>query len=69
VKAPTSDQEERVDIPTIGPETIKGAAAAGLAGIAGTAEHVLIADRAATIAAADAHELFIFGRRASEPHG
>lgn len=69
VKAPKSGQEERVDLPTIGPETVKGAAAAGLAGIAVTAEHVLIADRTATIAAADADELFIFGRRASEPHG
>ncbi len=69
VKAPKSGQEERVDLPTIGPETIKGAAAAGLAGIAVAAKHVLIADRAATIAAADAHELFIFGRRPSEPHG
>ena len=69
VKAPKPGQEERVDLPTIGPETIKGAAAAGLAGIAVTAKHVLIADRAATIAAADAHEIFIFGRRPSEPHG
>ena len=69
VKAPKSGQEKRVDLPTIGPETVRGAAAAGLAGIAVTAEHVLIADRAATIAAADAHKLFIFGRHASEPHG
>ena len=69
VKAPKPGQEERVDLPTIGPETIKGAVAAGLAGIAVAAKHVLTADRAATIAAADAHELFIFGRRPSEPHG
>jgi hypothetical protein len=69
VKAPKSGQERRVDLPTIGPETVRGAAAAGLAGIAVAAEHVLIADRTATIAAADAHKLFIFGRHALEPHG
>jgi UDP-2,3-diacylglucosamine hydrolase len=60
-KAPKPEQEARVDLPTIGPETVKRAAEARLAGIALAAGRVLIADRAATIAAADAHGLFVFG--------
>ena len=53
VKAPKPGQEERVDLPTIGPDTVESAARAGLAGIAVAAGRVLIADRAATLAAAD----------------
>ena len=63
VKAPKPGQEERVDLPTIGPDTVESAARAGLAGIAVAAGRVLIADRAATIAAADAHGLFLFGQK------
>jgi DUF1009 family protein len=67
-KAPKPGQEERVDLPTIGPNTIEKAASAGLAGIAVAAGRVLIAERAATIAAADKHGLFIFGQPwAAEP--
>ncbi|MGB2931686.1 MAG: UDP-2,3-diacylglucosamine diphosphatase LpxI [Methyloceanibacter sp.] len=62
VKAPKPGQEERVDLPTIGPDTVDKAAHAGLAGIAVAAGRVLIADRAATIAAADEHGLFLFGQ-------
>lgn len=62
VKAPKPGQEERVDMPTIGPDTVHSAAAAGLAGIAVAARHVLIAERAATISAADAHGLFLWGQ-------
>ena len=53
VKSPKPGQEERVDMPTIGPGTVEKAARAGLAGIAVAAGKLLIADRAATIAAAD----------------
>ena len=60
VKAPKPGQEERVDMPTIGPETVTKAAAAGLAGIA-VAGQVLMAERAATIAAANQHGLFLLG--------
>ena len=63
VKAPKPGQEERVDLPTIGPDTVESAARAGLAGIAVAAGRVLIADRAATLAAADAHGLFLFGQK------
>jgi DUF1009 family protein len=65
VKAPKPGQEERIDLPTIGPDTVERAARAGLAGIAVAAGRVLIADRAATLATADAHELFLFGQKLS----
>ncbi|MGH6736305.1 MAG: LpxI family protein [Methyloceanibacter sp.] len=61
VKAPKPGQEERVDMPTIGPETVRKAAAAGLAGIAVAAGHVLMAERAATIEAANEAKLFLVG--------
>ena len=63
VKAPKPGQEERVDLPTIGPDTVESAARAGLAGIAVAAGRVLIADRSATLAAANAHGLFLFGQK------
>jgi len=63
VKAPKPGQEERVDLPTIGPETVEMAARAGLAGIAVAAGRVLIADRDATIAAAGQHGLFLIGQK------
>ena len=62
VKAPKPGQEERVDLPTIGPNTVKKAAAAGLAGIAVAAGQVLMAERNATIEAADAYGLFLVGQ-------
>jgi DUF1009 family protein len=62
VKAPKPGQEERVDMPTIGPDTARNAAAAGLAGVAVAARHVLIAEREATIAVADKHGLFLWGQ-------
>ena len=61
VKAPKSGQDLRVDLPTIGAKTIAGAKAAGLSGLALASGKVLIADRAATLAAADAAGLFVFG--------
>jgi UDP-2,3-diacylglucosamine hydrolase len=62
IKAPKPSQEMRVDLPTIGPNTIEKVAAAGLAGIAVAAGQVLIADRQATIEAANRHGLFVVGR-------
>lgn len=61
VKAPKPGQEERIDMPTIGPETIRKAAAAGLAGVAVAACHVLMAEREETIKAANEHKLFLVG--------
>jgi len=66
VKAPKPGQEERVDLPTIGPETVRNAATAGLAGIAVAAGRVLMAEHAATIAAANQHGLFLVGERLTD---
>ncbi|WP_036789690.1 LpxI family protein [Pleomorphomonas koreensis] len=66
VKAAKPQQDLRVDLPTIGPRTVEMAAAAGLAGIAVEAGRVMIVDRAATVAAADAARLFIDVRRFPE---
>ncbi len=63
VKAPKPGQEERIDMPTIGPETMRLAAAAGLSGLAVAAGQVLMAERSETIAAANANRLFLVGER------
>ncbi|MFO0997183.1 MAG: UDP-2,3-diacylglucosamine diphosphatase LpxI [Alphaproteobacteria bacterium] len=54
-------QDSRVDLPTIGVETVRGAAAAGLRGIAIEAGGALVLDRPAVAAAADAAGLFVVG--------
>jgi len=65
-KAPKPIQETRVDLPTIGLATVRGAARAGLAGIAGEAGRLLVLDREETVALADELGLFIVG---VEPEG
>jgi DUF1009 family protein len=60
-KAPKPIQEVRVDLPTIGVATVRGAARAGLAGIVGEAGRLLVVDREETIAEADGLGLFILG--------
>lgn len=62
LKAPKPGQELRVDMPVIGPETVRAAAAAGLAGIVIEAGGVMLLDRDATVAAADEAGLFIWAR-------
>ena len=61
VKRSKPQQDLRVDMPTIGPRTVAGVAKASLAGIALEAGHVMIADRAATIAEAERTRTFIIG--------
>jgi DUF1009 family protein len=61
VKTPKSGQDLRYDLPTIGPRTIEGVAAAGLAGIAVAAGDTLIAEPQEMIAAADRAGLFVMG--------
>jgi DUF1009 family protein len=61
VKTPKSGQDLRFDLPTIGPRTIEGVAAAGLAGVAVAAGETLIAEPQEMIAAADRTGLFITG--------
>ncbi len=61
VKWPKPIQERRVDLPTLGPATIEGAAAAGLAGVAAEAGALLVLKRAQVVAAADRLGLFVVG--------
>ena len=56
-------QELRVDLPAIGPETVAQAANAGLAGIVVEAGKSLILDRSITIAKANELGIFIVGMR------
>ncbi len=61
VKVVKPGQERRVDLPTIGPDTVAAAAAAGLRGIAFEAGGAILVDRNVTIAAADGAGLFLLG--------
>jgi UDP-2,3-diacylglucosamine hydrolase len=61
VKLKKPRQERRADLPTIGPDTIRRAAEAGIAGIAVHAGHCLIIERGEVIAAADRAGLFVVG--------
>jgi DUF1009 family protein len=61
VKAPKSGQDLRFDLPTMGPRTVEGAAAAGLAGIAIVAGNTIVVEPQAMIGAADAAGLFVTG--------
>lgn len=66
VKQRKPGQERRVDLPTVGVETVRNAAGAGLRGIAVEAGGTLVMDLAATVEAADAAGLFLLGF-AAEP--
>jgi DUF1009 family protein len=61
VKAPKSGQDLRFDLPTVGPRTLEGAAAAGLAGIAVVAGNTIVVEPQAMIDKADAAGLFVTG--------
>jgi UDP-2,3-diacylglucosamine hydrolase len=61
VKAPKSGQDLRFDLPTMGPRTVEGAAAAGLAGIAIVAGNTIVVEPQTVIEAADAAGLFVTG--------
>ncbi|MBN9318408.1 MAG: UDP-2,3-diacylglucosamine pyrophosphatase [Caulobacterales bacterium 68-7] len=67
-KAPKPIQERRIDLPTIGVSTVRRAAKAGLAGIVGEAGGVLVVDREAVIAEADAMGLFVYGAAPAAGH-
>ncbi len=65
-KGPKPGQDRRLDLPAIGPETVAGAAAAGLDGIVVAAGETVLLDGAATRAAADEARLFVYGASPSE---
>ncbi len=61
IKAPKPGQELRVDMPAIGPETVRKAAGADLRGIAVDACRVLAIERTKLQELADAHRIFVSG--------
>jgi DUF1009 family protein len=61
VKVKKPNQDRRLDLPTIGLDTVRRCAESGLRGIAVEAGGTLIMDRPAVIAAADQLGLFVFG--------
>ncbi|WP_421868719.1 LpxI family protein [Pararhizobium sp.] len=61
VKLCKPQQDLRADLPSIGPSTIKGAQAAGLAGIAVESGRALVLDREEMIALANEAGLFVTG--------
>lgn len=61
VKAPKVNQDLRFDLPTLGPKTIEGLTAAGLAGAGIVAGQSLIADPQIMIAEADRAGVFVVG--------
>lgn len=60
-KGPKPGQELRVDMPAIGPRTVEGVAAAGLAGVAVEAGAVLLLDRSEAVQAANGSGVAIEG--------
>jgi DUF1009 family protein len=63
VKVAKRGQDRRIDLPTIGPRTVEGAARAGLAGIAAVAGSAIVAEPEHIGAAADRERLFVVGVR------
>ncbi|MBO6783162.1 MAG: UDP-2,3-diacylglucosamine diphosphatase LpxI [Alphaproteobacteria bacterium] len=61
VKLPKPGQETRADMPSIGPETLRAAAASGLAGIAVATGATLVFERDEVVRLADEHGLFVVG--------
>lgn len=59
-KAPKPGQDMRIDLPTIGPDSVDQAAAAGLAGLAWSAGQVIVLERDETIRRAEAAGLFLW---------
>jgi DUF1009 family protein len=61
VKAPKPGQELRIDLPSIGPQTIEGVARAGLAGLALVANETIVAEPERLMQAADRAKVFVVG--------
>ncbi len=65
-KGPKPAQDRRIDLPTIGPATVKGAKAAGLSGIIAVAGETMLLGPSDTRAAANAMGLFVYGASTDE---
>jgi DUF1009 family protein len=61
VKIAKPGQERRADLPTLGAQTVRGAIAAGLRGVAFEAGGAMLAERAEAVALADAAGVFLLG--------
>ncbi|MDX2289517.1 MAG: UDP-2,3-diacylglucosamine diphosphatase LpxI [Hyphomicrobiaceae bacterium] len=66
VKRPKPGQDLRVDLPVIGPDTVRRVVGADLGGIAVEAGRVLAAERSELIRLADAHGVFVEGALPTE---
>ncbi len=62
-KAPKPGQDRRIDLPALGPETVRAAARAGLGGLAWAAGAVLLLDRAAMEEEAGRAGLYLWSRQ------
>ena len=63
-KAPKPDQDRRADLPTIGPDTVRGAAKAGLAGIVIEAKGVIVLNQRHVVDMLDRAGMFLWVRAA-----
>ena len=61
-KAPKPEQDRRIDLPAIGPETLENVAKAGLDGVVIEAGGVMVLDLDAALAKAEARGLFLWVR-------
>src|ERR1700761_7233528 len=61
VKLVKPGQDRRADLPTIGPDTVRYAAAAGLRGLAFASGATILTEREACLKMADAAEFFVLG--------
>ncbi|MDM7255288.1 MAG: UDP-2,3-diacylglucosamine diphosphatase LpxI [Paracoccus sp. (in: a-proteobacteria)] len=61
-KAPKPDQDRRIDLPALGPDSVSQAAAAGLAGIAWEANGVILLERPEMERRAAAAGIFLWSR-------
>lgn len=61
VKMAKPQQDRFLDLPAIGPDTVKNCAEKGMAGIAVESGNALVANFEETVALADAHGLFVTG--------
>ena len=68
VKIAKRQQEQRVDLPTIGPETIRKVAEAGLRGIAIEAGRTLIIKREETLDLAEKKGIFLIALEQAQCH-
>ena len=65
---PKPGQSRLADLPTIGPATVRNAAAAGLRGLAIEGGGTIVMERGATIAAAEEAGLFLLALDPAEIH-